>query len=347
MKSISALMDEFEASRNVDRDLRVGPSDYGKCPRQIMYRVTGHEPGTQRQTSRAATMGTLFWQGLGEFIAEAYPDAVVEGRVAIPGLGRGGSFDLRWINDGVLVDVKTKNQRGFDRVVSLGEASPEHVGQLETYALAVNRAKVRKPKSGSLRELGAAVGHDPAPTPIEMLTVAYVNRDNGDCHEITWAYDEDTAREKVAWLVEQEEMIDAGVEMPRAPGARLGGFPCDWCPFWRECWQIDDDTVPDTYASKFTTSDPMIEDAIGRYMDANETEAKAKAAKAEARDQLVGIEYAANGFKLSWSGGRTTYEDQIDHDALVAFCVEHKIPVPMTTVEKRTARRISLKRVSS
>jgi hypothetical protein len=207
VKGIAELLDEFEASRNVDRDPRVGPSDYGSCPRQIMYRVRGHELGEQRTSSRAATMGTLFWQGLGGWIAEQYPDAIVEEHVDVPGLERGGSVDLRWIVDGVIVDVKTVSERAFDRVLTVG-AKPENVGQLETYALAVNRAALT------------------AKSRVDTLTLAYVNRDTGAVEEISWAYDETTAREKLSELVHIEQMIDDGHELPRAEGARLGAFPC-------------------------------------------------------------------------------------------------------------------------
>lgn len=330
-KSISELIDEFEAARNVDRDPRVGPSDYGKCPRQVMYRVRGHEPGEPREKTRAATMGTLFWQGLGEHVAKTHPDAIVEQHVTVPGLERGGSYDLRWIDDGEMVDVKTVSERAYDRVVTFG-AKDENVGQLETYALAVNRAPV---------DAGF-----PA-LPITTLTLAYVNRDNGDVHEVSWAYDEQTARSKLTELVHLEQMIDDGHEMPRAEGARLGSFPCDWCPFWRECWQIDGDDVPDTYASRFTTTDVQVEAAIERYLEAGETESKAKRIKAEARDALVGIDYAANGYKLSWSGGRITYVDEVDYDELVALAQLNGLTVPMKTVENRVSRRINVRRSTS
>lgn len=338
MKSIAALLDEFEASRNVDRDPRVGPSDYGKCPRQVMYRVRGHKLGEQRTQTRAATMGTLFWQGLGAYIAETQEGAIVEEHVDVPGLERGGSYDLRWVLDGVCVDVKTVSERAFDRVVTVG-ARPENVGQLETYALAVNRDEAKRRR---LRK------HHGKPIPkITKLVLAYVNRDNGQVHEVEWAYDENAAREKVAELSHMEQMIDDGHDMPRAVGARLGAFPCDWCPFWRECWDVSEDDVPDDYASRMIVDDdPKIEAAIETYLSASQIESAAKRDKAAARDQLVGITYASNGYKLSWGGGRITYVDEVDYEELVVQAQLAGVPVPMKQIEKRAARRISLKRVS-
>jgi hypothetical protein len=346
-KSISELIDEFEAARNVGRDPRVGPSDYGGCPRAIMYRVRGVEPGETVQKTRAATMGTLFWQGLGGFIEEQYgAHVIVEGAVHVPGLERGGSYDLRWIEDGELVDVKTVSERAFDRVVTFG-AKPENVGQLETYALAVNRERVKRPRKGSLEALGEQAGHRPVAQPVTRLTLAYVNRDNGDVEEVSWDYDEATARAKLSELVHIEQMIDSGMELPRAENARLGAFPCDWCPFWRVCWDVPEGDAPDDYAAKFTRTDPQIEEACETYLRAGQVESAAKAEKAAARDRLVGIEYAAGGFKLSWSGGRTTYVDEIDYDELVVQAQAAGLPVPMMTVEKRTGRRINLRRAQS
>lgn len=326
-KSISELIDEFEASRNVDRDPRVGPSDYGKCPRQVQLRVRGAVPGEPRVKTRAATMGTLFWQGLGEHVAKTHPDAVVESAVKVPGLEREGSYDLRWWDDGELVDVKTVSERAYDRVVTFG-AKDENVGQLETYALAINREPLQQ-------------------APIETLTLAYVNRDNGDVHEISWAYDEDVARSKLTELVHLEQMIDDGHELPRAENARLGAFPCDWCPFWRECWNVPDGEAPDDYAARETKTDADVEVQIELYLAAGQRESEAKAVKAAARDRLVGIDYAANGYKLSWGGGRVTYDTEIDHDELVALAQLHGLAVPMKTVENRVSRRINVRRSTS
>jgi hypothetical protein len=324
MISIADALDAFEASRNVDRDARVGPSDYGKCRRQIAYRVRGHEQGEPIESTRAATMGTLFWKGLGEFIAETYDDAEVELPVAVPGLERGGSADLRWVHDGVLVDVKTVSERAFDRVVTHG-AKDENVGQLETYALGLNRRRTKHAK------------------PITALVLAYVNRDNGDVHEVAWTYDEQTARERVSWLVSVEQAIDAGFEMQR-DGVLGTGFPCDWCPFWRECWDVENTPDDRSHASKFTVDDAMIEDAIERYLDAAATESKAKRVKSEAREQLVGITYEHGGYSLKWSGGRTTREAVIDHEQLVILAVEHGLTVPMIEKSSTSSKRIAVKR---
>lgn len=324
--SISDLIDEFEATRNVDRDPRVGPSDYGKCPRQVQLRVTGAPQCEPRTQTRAATMGTLFWQGLGEHIAKTHPDAAVEVHVDVPGLERGGSFDLRWIDDGELVDVKTVSERAFDRVVTFG-AKEENVGQLETYALAQNRIdRVQR---------------------IKKLTLAYVNRDDGRCEEISWDYDEATARSKLSELVSMEQQIDAGFELPRAEGARLGAFPCDWCPFWRHCWDVPEGDAPDDYAAKFTTTDREIEAAIETYLSAGQIESAAKRDKAAARDRLVGIVYATNGYKLSWSSGRTTYVDEVDVDELIVQAQLAGLDVPMKSVPVTTSRRINVKRTQS
>jgi hypothetical protein len=250
----------------------------------------------------------------------------------VPGLERDGHADLVWIIDGELVDVKTVSPRAFEYVLTFG-AKPDNVGQVETYALGLYRA-ADVPIMGD-RELA-----------IETLTLAYVNRDNGDVHEVSWAYDEQAARAKLSELVHVEQMIDDGHDMPRAANARLGAFPCDWCPFWRECWEVDDGDPPEDYASRFTQDDD-VEQLIETYLQASTVESEAKATKAAARDRLVGIAYAANGYRLSWSTGRVSYVDEVDYDELVVQAQLAGLTVPMTTVEKRTSRRINVGRAKS
>lgn len=337
MKSISELIDEYEESRNVGRDPRVGPSDYGNCPRQVAYRVRGHEPGEPVEQTRAATMGTLFWQGLGEWIAANYPDAWVESRVKIPGLERDGSADLVWSQDGVLVDVKTVSGRAFDYVVKVG-GKPENVGQVETYALGVNRRLEDADRMRGDLDL-PPIGYKP----ITRLRLEYVNRENGDVHTVEWAYDEQTARTKVSELAQLEQMIDGGFDIPRAPGARLGAFPCDWCPFWRECWDVDNTPDDRSHESKFTT-DEQVEGVIEDYFRAQAVEAAAKRDKDAARSRLVGIRYDSPTVALTWSGNRPKSEDVIDVDELVVQAQLAGVSVPMKTVDSRTPWRINLKR---
>lgn len=343
MLSISEALDEYERLRNVGRDPRVGPSDYGSCPRQLAYRVRGHEPGEQIENTRAATMGTLFWAGLGDFIARHCYGALIEVPVTVPGLDRPGASDLWWSGEGVLVDVKTVSGRAFEHRVTLG-ARDENVGQLETYALGINRWLRQAFELTSSEELQRQIADM---VPVETLVLAYVNRDNGDVHEERWAYDEQTARQRVSWLVEQEQMIDEGMDMPRAEGAHLGAFPCDWCPFWRECWDVESTPADRSHASKYTDSDDKVEGWLERYFDAQQREAAAKREKAEAREWLVGISYASEQYKLSWSGGRVTYVDEIDYDELVILAQANGLEIPMREIEKRSPVTIRPKRVAT
>lgn len=324
-KSVSELLDEIEHEGQDGRDPRVGPSDYGKCERQVAYRVRGHEQHEQVESSRAATIGTLIHMGIAAHVARRHHTyARVELHVDVPGLDRSGSADLLWVGSQRLVDVKTVSGRAFDRVCTFG-AKTENIGQVETYALGLNRAGIN----------------------VETLVLAYVNRENGDVWEHEWEYDEESARAVVSELVQLEQMIDAGFDMPRAENARLGAFPCDWCPFWRECWDVENTPEDRSHASKYTIDDEQIEDAIERYFEGMTLESKGKEIKSAAREQLVGITYENDAYRLAWSGGRTSYVDEIDHEQLVVLAVEAGLEVPMKSVEKRSARRIGLKRVKT
>jgi hypothetical protein len=320
----AALLDEIERVGQEQHEVGVGPSDYGRCRRQIGYFVRGHEQHEPIQSTRAALMGTLIHDGITRFVLEQYPSsAFAEFRLTIPGLDRQGAADLIWLDDDELVDLKTVNARSFDSIVTRDEPRDENVGQVETYALALNRRRIK----------------------VTTCTLAYINRENGDVAEFSWPYDEDSARERVSWLVNVEQMIADGMDMPR--DGTGDGFPCEWCPFYAECWDVENTPDDRSHASKFTVSDAQIEDAIERYLDASAVESKAKALKSDARAQLVGIEYEANGYKLSWSGGKTTHVDEIDHDALVVLAVEAGLEVPMQRVDKTSSRTIRVKRVAS
>lgn len=322
--SVRDLIREIEALHDEDRDPRVGPSDYGRCEKAIELRIKGAPVEEPIEDNHAAIIGTMIHEAIASHVSAVHSvDARAELSIAVPGLERLGTADLVWMLDGELVDVKTVSSRAFDRIVTHG-AKDEHMGQADAYALGLNRD-----------------GYD-----IETCTLAYVNRENGDVHEVSWGYDETRAREVVSWLVNVEQMIDDGYDMPRRGNGPETGFPCDWCPFWRTCWDVDNTPSDRSHASKFTRSDEL-DALIDTYIDMGETEREAKAARAAARARLVGISYEANGRKLSWSRSREEDEDVVDVEALTALAVAEGLEVPMTTTTKRVASRITAKRVNT
>lgn len=326
--SVRDLIREIEALHDEDRDPRVGPSDYGRCEKAIELRIKGAPAEEPIEDNHAAIIGTMIHEAIASHVNAQHRShgGSAELAVQVPGLERSGTADLVWAKDGELVDVKTVSSRAFDRIVTHG-AKDEHMGQADAYALGLNRARIK----------------------ITTCTLAYVNRENGDVHEVSWDYNEERAREVVSWLVNVEQMIDDGFDMPRRGNGPDTGFPCDWCPFWRTCWDVEHTPADRSHASKFTRDDEL-DALIDTYIDMGETEREAKAARAAARARLVGISYEANGRKLSWSNGgrvKTTTEDEIDVEALTALAVAEGIEVPMTTVTTRVASRINAKRVNT
>lgn len=319
------LLREIEQLHDEDHvDPRVGPSDYLTCEKQIELRLKRAPLDEPIEDNHAAIIGTMIHAAFATHIERKYRrEAFAERRVSVPGLDRQGTADGVWWVDKTVVDLKTCSARAFDRIVTHG-AKREHVGQANAYGLALNREGIA----------------------IETCVLAYVNRENGDVHEIEWAYDEDDARAVVDWLSNVESMIEAGMDMPRRGDGPYTGFPCDWCPFWKTCWEVDDTPAGFSHASKFTV-DEEIEPLIDTYLDQGEVEREAKQLRAAARQRLYGISYDANGRRLSWSRPRTEVVDEIDVEALTAAAVAAEIPVPMKTVEKTVASRINAKRTNT
>lgn len=319
------LLAEIEQLHDEDHaDKRVGPSDYLKCEKQIELRVKGTPEDEPIEDNHAAIIGTMIHAAFAAHLDARYSKrATAEFAVTVPGLDRTGTADAVWYRDGELVDLKTCSQRAFDRVVTHG-AKPEHVGQCNAYALGLNRSDI----------------------PIHTCVLAYISRESGDVHEVVFAYDEASGREAVDWLANVEQMIDAGFDMPRRGNGPDTGFPCDWCPFWRTCWDVDNTPDDRSHASKFTQDDE-IEQLIDVYVDTGEVERDAKAARAAARQRLVGIHYDLNGRRLSWSRPKQEMVDEIDVEALTVAAVEAGLDVPMVSVPKFTSSRITAKRTNT
>lgn len=319
------LLHEIEwAHDEAHANTAVGPSDYLTCPKQLQLRHEGAPVDAPIVDNHAAIIGTMIHAAFALHLTQNYgPDQVaVEYPILIPGLDRPGTADAVWWDAGVVVDLKTCSSRAFDRVVTHG-ASEAHVGQVSAYALGLNRAGTRNR--------------------ITTCVLAYVNRENGDVHEVEWEYDSFHGIDVVDWLVRAQDGLDAGLDMERWGDGPETGYPCDYCPFWRTCWDVENTPEDRSHASKFTTDDE-VEGLIDVYLDAGEVEREAKAAKAAARARLFGISYAGNGRRLSWTRPRAETVSEVDVEGLTAVAVAAGLTVPMVDTVKTTAARIAVKR---
>lgn len=322
---LAQLLGSWDDDVQDARHPAVGPSDAGRCTRQVAYRVRGEQPDTER-SSEQAIMGTLIHEGIARVIALSFDtaDRTAELQVQVPGLKRPGTADDVWWAHGLLTDYKTTSGRAFDWWLNRGP-DDDAWGQLYAYAYGINDT------------------YGPTADVIDSLRLVAINRDNGASAEWVIPYDAEAAEQAVAQLVTLQELIDQGHELPRQGAGPGRGFPCDYCSWVRTCWNIDD--VPEGRSPQSATLDAdeleQVAAVAAEYVDAQQIEAKAKRLKEDARAFLVGISVDdAHGFAVRWSGGRR--ELKPDPAALLAAAEAAGMHVPMTEVV--SGKKISVKR---
>jgi hypothetical protein len=235
----------------------IGPSDVGRCPRQVQYRLDEPE---RDESSGVSMIGSLVHLGLAAITQELEPGCMVEHKTLPPGMDRPGTVDLA--AHGRVRDYKTKSCRGFDSVAARGAPWPSDVEQVGVYALGL-----------------ADEGHD-----VVELEVVYVDRCGGRDLSYVVPFDPAAAMDALlrlhAWLDDYE----AGKELPRA-GRHPGDPVCTWCPFVADCWQTD---AGGREPVAWSAAPEQVADVARRYRAAKE-EADRLADEAKAlREQLRG-----------------------------------------------------------
>jgi hypothetical protein len=213
------------AAADADRDPRIGPSDAGVlvpgrgCRRQLAYRVQRVEPTdpVPERMARAAELGNAIHERVATARRAAHPEWLVEEYVQIPGFDRPGKVDA-YDPAGTVDDLKTVSDKVADRVFEDGTAREADRRQVELYGLGL-----------------AAAGHR-----VEVLSITYMNRSNGDPLTDSWSYDQERA-ERTA--LEMYAVIDLTADTPPEEIPRDGRHP-DWSPCegcrWRaRCWGIE------------------------------------------------------------------------------------------------------------
>lgn len=207
----------------------LGPSDVGRCRRQLMYRESGTEPDPDYQEDRlAATLGTAIHSIVAEARRLTHPSWLVEESLPIPGLVRNGTVDC--YGDGIVDDLKTVSARRLESTLTRGRPWDDDADQVLIYGLALEHA-----------------GHV-----VKKCTVTYLSREapaDDDRRGVVFEldYDHDRAVAALARLHAVQDALDDGVTLPR-DGRGPGDFQCDRCPFLQRCWQLKD--VPAGYSAQ-------------------------------------------------------------------------------------------------
>ena len=338
-----------DRARPRSRQRLLGPSSIGLCRRRAAYEVHGTWPTDLADNMHAAILGTWLHEGILRVLREQYgawtelelTDGVILGHADAywaPAdlhrrvLGRDTADDSQLSDVGVVEDVKTKSTRALDVVVRQGPSQAEWF-QVHLYAHLL--------RTGGLKDHPSLPTGEPLP--VDVVRLRYVGREYGQVVVHQRAYDEDVAKQALAWA----EDVLASPEpeaMPRdldGPGLSI---ICDNCPFKTACWNLDqlsDDRAPQTILAEDTAA---ITEALRAYADAAEVESAAKKRKAKARKMLDAADAGTYGaFRLSWSGGNPRPPEP-DPEAMIRILEGLGVDVPMRP-GGRTSRTISVSRV--
>jgi len=295
MTGLAALLvqrfrDDLQALEDSDPHAPgIGPSDSGRCRRQVGYRVrqVPMDRPEDEGLRRHAWVGTALHAHVARARQHAHPLDTVEGKVQPPGLDRKGTVDCYMDDLGNVDDLKSKSHRGMDAVLTRGRAYDGDRQQVLIYAL-------------SLEDEGREV---------RTCSVTYVDR-NGlldpfvDC----WTYDRSEALAALAALHALADAIDSGDDLPRDGRGPDTGRPCDTCPWIATCWQLD--KVPEGYTAQSAFLAPAeVAEAAEQLRLLRAEAAELKDATDYLRLQLVGHAGAtwtdADGIErqVKWSRG--------------------------------------------
>lgn len=291
--------------------LGVGPSDIGRCPAQVAFRVREVEPDRpeDRDLIRKAALGKAIHAAVAEARKLAHPDWLVEVQVQPPGLSRPGTVDAYMTDLGVVDDVKTKSERGFDAILGRGKAYDEDRDQTNVYALAIED-----------------MGH-----PVKTCSVTYVERSgNRPPFVDSWTYDREEAMGALMRLHALEDAIESGGELPRTGRGPELGRPCDTCRWPTKCWGV----VPAGYSTQsYTLAPPQVAEAgtdlvtLKKQRDAIEEAIEFRRAQLQGHNGAVFTDDEGIVRKVAWTKPGPP-KQVTDADAAADLLKSHDLPVP-------------------
>lgn len=283
---LQALKDH-ENDRPRSQQVRLGPSELGGCREYIRNVMIGAPTQGNDEWPTAAAVGTLVGDHVETVVAERL-GAVTQVPVTatLPnGLKVSGHADAVFVEDNIVVDVKTK-----DSTADVRREGPslENCIQISVYTLGLVQA-------GILSEGASA-------------SLIYIDRAGNEQTiyevELDWEriqYFIEKCIERLDEVVMVQEMVDQGeVEHARSLRDKTPPFcysPKVMCPFRDLCWK-GSEWVPNT----------EIEDAdtiqVVEEYDKVRAELKdATAVKGKLRDKLIGVSgKTPSGLAVTWAG---------------------------------------------
>lgn len=334
---LRATLDAADARRRRSKQKRPGASEIGECRRRTAYRLIG-QPADNHTSKAKAIEGTIKHKVLLPLLRQEH-GGQIEVRLLDP--ERGVESALDWIRQNplgmwIVSDLKTYGKDVYDHRVAKPIRTPV-LYQLHLYGDMVRRGLIHPQEKRFPRE----------PLDVQHLELIERCRDDGRCNTRSIRFDQAIADEAWQWFADVKNQVaedGTAAYVPRdLPGPEAaGGVICRNCPFVRACWGWDPDTET---RQPLTLEETELVEWMGRYSEAQQRESAAKRDKELARAHLDGQPpLDADGWKLDWTGGKVDYIDVLDADAAIEKFEAAGIPVPMKVVEKKTARRITVKR---
>jgi len=195
---------------------RFYPSSIGFCSRRIVMQALDYErPELPAKVLRIMENGTYmherfeaWFEGMGILIAPEVPikdkDLRISGRtdalIRVPGKDGTGKI--------VLVELKSANDKQFNRMMSQDKPKDEHLKQIQLYMHL---------------------------TGIEDGLILVENKNNQDLWEYWCKYDPIMASE----LIEKIKMVNSHIDAEILPNREFDktSFECRYCDFRNECWK--------------------------------------------------------------------------------------------------------------
>jgi hypothetical protein len=196
----------------------VGPSDIGRCRRQIQYRERPPEGLILDPVNQGpAYVGTLIHDAFLRAVKQRAPWRLIEHEVFVPGLDRPGRVDDYDPISKITDDLKTMGENAYERLGNLG-VDINHWKQGAIYAYGLEATQGLETK---------------------LLKITAVRRSNGDSEVFHKRYDADEARSAVGELRAINTALDMGMELPRdGRGPTTDKICSDYCPFLSHCWSV-------------------------------------------------------------------------------------------------------------
>jgi hypothetical protein len=263
----------------------IGASDTGSCPKQIEFRERppiGYVP--LPIDKRAAHVGAAIHEAWTADRRALFPWRKFSGRVHVPGLDRDSEYDEYDEIIGRLTDYKSAGEYMWRKVAV--EPWESHVDQamIYAYSLVLKNCYVRE---------------------VEIL---YIDRATGLEESFRMPYEESVALAALDVLVGHAMRLDAGLPLERKyKGPSTSPICRKYCPALEACWGVSAAQVrgrsPESHTLVVTNEDAVL--AVKRLSEASRAESEAKAARAEWRALVDGLEAGTYGdLELKVSGGR-------------------------------------------